>query len=110
MSDGLLLLALVLASYRAFRFLGLDGLPGLEDARRAVERRLVERGTPDTWTDGARWAAGLGCGWCLGFWCAVATVGVTWAFRPLPLPGLWFMAVPAGVGLLGAVVEKLEDS
>lgn len=97
-SDALLYVLLVAASYRVWHFFALDSLPPLEDVREPVLARITE------WW-GSEWADGLACAWCAGFWTSCAVVGATWALRPLALPGLWFLAVSAGVGIVATGVE-----
>jgi hypothetical protein len=97
-SDALLFVVVVLAAYRVWRFFALDDLPPVVAARDAFENRIQRR-------HGAAWSDGLMCVWCSGWWASCAVVGVVWALRPLPLPGLWFLAVAAAVGLAGMTLE-----
>lgn len=99
MTDALLFVLVVLAVYRVTRFLALDDLPPLVWVRNRFEDAVATR-------HGSDWSSGLMCFWCSGFWVTCAVVTTVWAFRPLPLPGLWYLAVSAAVGLLGM---KLED-
>jgi hypothetical protein len=82
----LLLVLLILGSYRAWRLVGRDTITeGLRD-------RLPERvRTP------------VECPWCAGLWFSAAIVLIVdiW-FVPLPLPLLWIGAVSTGVGLIGS--------
>jgi hypothetical protein len=96
--EEILLVTLTLAAYRAWRFAARDTLPGLADARDRLRDRIAERAGP-------RWAAGVDCPWCSGTWVAWIAVAAVWAIRPLPLPGLWFAAVAAGVGLLDELTD-----
>lgn len=98
MSDALLFVVTVLAAYRAWRFVALDDLPPLVAVRDRFTEVVSRR-------RGADWASGIGCAWCSGFWVSCAVVGAVWHFRSLPLPGLWFCAVPAAVGLLAMTLE-----
>lgn len=93
MSDGLVLLALVLAAYRIWRLVAVD------EVFDSVRGRVIGEGFLHTL---------LSCAWCAGSWVAFAAVGGLWAVRPLPLPALWFGAVAAGVGLVHTVAERLE--
>lgn len=99
MSDALLFVVVSFAAYRAWHFVAVDDLPPLVAVRGRFSAVVEER-------FGRDWEAGVECPWCSGFWVACAVVAVVWALRPLPLPGLWFLAVSAAVGLLGS---KLED-
>lgn len=93
MSMFVLLLLMVLCAYRIWRLLAEDAFPPAiwfrEWSDAAVARRF-----------GGTWAAGIRCPWCSGFWISAAVVAAVWAYRPLPLPGLWFGAVSTAVGLL----------
>lgn len=99
MTPGFLLLVLlVLAAYRLWHLLALDGLPLVAGPRDRIEDRIEA-------SHGSAWADGITCAWCLGTWCALAVVAVVWTLLPsLPLPALWFGATAAGVGVLGEVV------
>lgn len=99
MSDALLLALLVLAAFRCWRFFALDDLPPLERLRERVVEWVADR-------HGTEWASGFECPWCSGWWVSCAVVGATWNIRPLPLPGLWFLAVAAGVALLAQLSEQ----
>lgn len=83
MTYPFLFLLLVGASYRIYRFIGRD------DITEGFRLRL-----PDLVRNP------LSCGWCFGFWCSLATVGVYWAIYGLPLPVLWVLAVSTAVGFL----------
>lgn len=93
MSLPLLFVLITLSAYRLWRLWAEDALPPFMWARdrfeAAVDRRF-----------GSTWAAGTACPWCSGFWISCATVAVVWALRPLPMPGLWFLAVSTLVGLI----------
>lgn len=93
MSDAVLFVLTVLASYRVWRLLAEDSLPPLIWFRDRLEAAIDRR-------FGGMWASGVACPWCSGFWISCAVVGAVWAVRPLPLPALWFGAVSTAVGLL----------
>lgn len=93
MSDAVLFVLLVLASYRAWRLLAEDSLPPAIWFRERIEAAVGRR-------FGGMWAGGVACPWCSGFWISCVAVGAVWAYRPLPLPALWFGAVSTAVGLL----------
>lgn len=93
MNPTLLFVLVSLAAYRAWRFVVLDDLPPLVAVRDHVTEAVVRR-------HGADWANGITCAWCSGFWVSAAVVGAVWHFASLPVPGLWFCAVPTTVGLL----------
>lgn len=98
MSDGLLFVVVALAAYRLWRFLALDDLPPVVWVRDGVED-FVERHF------GPEWSSGVSCPWCSGWWASCIAVGAVWAYRPLPLPALWFAAVSAAVGIAAMTVE-----
>lgn len=98
MSDALLFVLVVLASYRVWRLFAIDALPPFTWTRDRVEKAVRHR-------FGTTWAAGVSCPWCSGWWLSCAVVAATWAVRPLPLPALWFGAVSTAVGLLARVDE-----
>jgi hypothetical protein len=51
------------------------------------------------------------CPWCCGFAVSCAVVGVTWwVLGSLPLPALWFGAVPCLVGFLGEIDAKTVNA
>lgn len=99
MSDGLVMLALALASYRLWRLIAVDGVTA------AIRKRVF---FPDDRSHRKLLYDLVSCAWCLGSWIAFAAVAGVWAVRPLPLPALWFGAVAAGVGLIQAIDEALE--
>lgn len=93
MSDVFLFVLAVGASFRLWRLWAVDSLPPAKWVRRRVERAVHVRFGP-------HWAAGVTCPWCAGFWASVVVTVVVWVFHPLPMPGLWFAAVPTAVGLV----------
>lgn len=98
MSYPLLFVLLCFAAYRAWRFFAVDDLPPLVAVRDRLEGVVARR-------LGDGWASGVACPWCSGFWISAAVVAITWSFVPLPLPGLWFLAVTAVVGLVAMRLE-----
>lgn len=98
MTDALLFILLTLTAYRVTRLIALDDLPPLVAVRDRFTEVVSRR-------HGADWASGIGCAWCSGFWVSCAVVGAVWHFRSLPLPGLWFCAVSAAVGMLAMLTE-----
>ena len=85
-----------LAAYRLWRLLALDDLPGLVEARDALDRWAT--------TDGrARWVDAVRCPWCLGFWsCVLVFVTVDVWGVSLPLPVVQIAAASTVVGLTGS--------
>jgi hypothetical protein len=82
-----------LASYRLWRLLALDDLPGLAEARIAIADRLP-----------SRYERAIQCPWCLGFWCCVFVFAAIDLFGySLPLPMVQIAAASALVGLIGAL-------
>lgn len=98
MSDALLFVLTAAAAYRAWRFFAVDDLPPIT----ALRERLVDATAA---RHGTEWADGVTCPWCSGFWVSAATVGIVWAVHGLPMPGLWFLAVPAAVALIATIAE-----
>lgn len=87
----LLLLILILATHRVTRII-------VDDSVLNAPRQWI-------FDKGPGWLAELlSCHWCVGWWVAGATVGLTWLFQPIPLPGLWWPAVASGAGL----IQRLE--
>lgn len=79
-----------LATFRVTRLIVEDSWPPIEWLRARVER--------------PEWLAYLlTCGHCMSVWVGAAVVGVVWWVQPLPLPGIWFGAVPAVVSLIYSV-------
>lgn len=98
MSLALLFVLTCLGAYRLWRFVSLDDLPPVTWLRDRFELAVAEHHGDD-------WAGGIACAWCAGWWASCITVGVVWAYRPLPLPLLWFAAVSTVVGIVAMVVE-----
>lgn len=82
---------MVAAASRLYVFIARDGFPPMKHLRLWVHRSVKSR-------HGGPWADGLTCPWCCGTWLGLAVVGAVWHWCPLPLPALWFLAVPYGVG------------
>lgn len=98
MIDLGLLVVMSLAAYRLYRLLGVDDLPPIAGPRGAFTR----------WIDrhfGQDWADGIGCPWCLGFWCAGIVVGFVDIVVSVPLPVLQWAAASAVVGLIGTALD-----
>lgn len=93
MSDFMVLLLTTLAAYRVWRLLAEDSFPPSQWLADRLEQSTLRRFGPT-------WAAGVHCPWCSGAHISFLAVGLVWAFRPLPLPGLWFLAVSTLVGLI----------
>ncbi len=87
MPQWLLLLLLILVAYRATRLITYDTI--LDKPR----DWLYEKGPTFL-------AELVHCPVCSGFWIGLATVGITWIWEPLTLPGLWFVAVPGATALM----------
>lgn len=80
-----------LACFRVTRLIVEDTWPPAEWLRKQAER-------------GPYWFGYLfTCGHCMSVWVGAVIVAVMWAVDPLPLPGLWFAAVPALVSLIYSV-------
>lgn len=99
MSFGLLFVLVCLAAYRAVRFVVIDDFPPMVRIRDGIESFVLAH-------VGADWADGVKCPWCAGFWVSVAVVAIVWSFVEIPLPGLWFAAVPAVAGYLNEYDER----
>lgn len=84
-----------LAAYRLWRFVALDDLPPWRDLVDRLEFALESR-------VGDRWAAGLACPWCSGWWATVAVFTALDAVTVVPLPLLQVAAASTVVGWLGA--------
>ena len=98
MSDGLLLVMCVLGSYRLARLVTVDTL--LSPLRNWFLRRS---GTVmETFADL------LTCPWCFGVHVSAVLVAAVWASIGLPLPALWFAAVPGGQALLASIDARLN--
>lgn len=99
MSDALLFVLTSLGAYRLWRFVALDDLPFIERPREWFENWVCRHFGPE-------WSSGVSCPWCSGWWASCIAVGVVWAYRPLPLPALWFAAVST---VVAAIAHALED-
>lgn len=88
-----------LAAYRLWRLVALDDLPGWRDAIEAVDRWVSVHA-------GDRWADGISCPWCSGWWCCVAVFAIIDATgTPVPLPLLQMAAASTLVGLIGSRID-----
>jgi hypothetical protein len=110
MNDPLLLVLLVLGSYRAQRLVTADDWPGALWLRDALQDRAMAQGKPRRdGTPGGTWGyllAFFTCHWCLGSLLAVVvTLAVDRWWQGLGFPALWASAVAAGVGLLGELID-----
>lgn len=109
MTDTFFLTALIsLASYRAWRIVGLDDWPPSRWLRGQLKRLsgadsgLVATRANRFWTEVETFAT---CPWCLG---AYATAGVVIAvdcFTSVPLPVLVWAAASSIVGLVGSNLD-----
>ena len=78
---------MVLAAYRLTRLATYDS--------------IVDRPRSWLYAKGPEWVGEMvGCPFCIGFWISAAVVGVTWVWYPLPVPGLWWLAVAGGSALI----------
>lgn len=98
-TTALLFVLTSLAAYRAVRFVTVDDFPPMMWTRDGIESFLLAH-------IGADWADGVKCPWCAGFWVCCVVVVVVWRYASLPLPGLWFAAVPAVAGYLSTYDER----
>lgn len=96
--DVLLWLLATLAAYRLWRLLALDDLPYLSDVRERFEDWLDVRA-------GNRWAAGVACPWCSGFWCCVAVFSALTWWVSVPLIAVQIAAASTVVGLIGSRMD-----
>lgn len=102
MSLALLLVLTSLAAYRAVRLATVDDFPPVVWFRDHLTDWLEHR-------FGVEWAAGVACPWCAGFWICEGVVAAVWAWASLPLPVLWFAAVPAAVGALAELLGAMDS-
>lgn len=93
MSHELLFVVLVFAAYRVTRFVTVDTI--VDVPRQWMLDRVPEK-----------LGEGLTCPWCIGSWISFAVVAIAWLFVELPLPGAWFLAVAAGVGLVAKIGDE----
>jgi len=84
----------VLASWRMWRLIAVDDLPGWRDRIDRASAHAEARFGP-------RWADGIVCPWCSGFWVTVAVFTTVDLFTTVPLPVLQAVAGSAAVGWLG---------
>lgn len=86
-----------LAAYRLWRLAAIDTLPPVAKLR----GRIIEAADGRGW---AEWADGIGCAWCLGFWCCVAVFGALNLLDPYsswPLLVVQILAASTVVGIIG---------
>lgn len=121
MNDALLLIVMILATFRLTWLLTRDTFPPIRAAREWFVLRARDTGEEvkvdeDGYLDprgayverrgGLVWLADLvTCYWCVSVWVAAGVTLLVWALVPLPLPLLWFGAVAGG----GAFLAKLAD-
>lgn len=87
------------AAYRLWRLVALDDLPGWRDLLDRAELAVTRRA-------GDRWAAGLACPWCSGWWCTVVVfAAVDMAGLSVPAPVLQVAASSTIVGLVGSRLD-----
>lgn len=85
-----------LAAHRLWRLVAVDDLPGWRDAADRVEGWVAGR-------FGDRWAAGIRCAWCSGWWACVAVIAaVDLSGVSMPLWPVQMAAASTVVGLIGA--------
>lgn len=89
MTQVLVFVLIVLASYRVWRLLARDAFPPVQ-----VPRDWVLGHTPD-WV-----GTMLGCGWCAGSWVTLATTWVVSACVSVEAPVLVGVAASAVVGFV----------
>lgn len=97
-SDVLLWALATLTSYRLWRLLAHDDLPGVAETRDRI----------DTWATTAtrqRYVDAIRCPWCLGWWCCVLVFGIVYALAPYSWPLLHVAAASTVVGLIGGNVD-----
>lgn len=90
-----------LASYRLWRLLALDDLPGVAELRDRLDRWAT--------TDRrVRYVDAIRCPWCLGFWSCVAVFVTVQLVDPYTTPTLLVLQIAAAstvVGLIGSNVD-----
>src|SRR6266704_1100166 len=97
MQDWLLLTVLSAATFRATRLVTRDDFPPVAWARDRV--RLHGATSLGDDKDGEPvwhyrwWGELVTCHWCASGWLALAAVGFTCVFAPVPLPALSWLAV-----------------
>ena len=105
MSEWLLFVLLVAATFRLTRLVVKDDFPPIDWARRkiryarpvvsTIDSDGIDRGRNRWW-----WLGELvSCHWCASAYIAAGTVGLTLVWASLPLPVLWWLAVWAGAAL-----------
>lgn len=129
MSVGLLLVVMVLATYRLTRLVTEDAFPPVlwlrdrlaggwrpltpaewDTVRTPAEPPFEVRDVDDVasryvrrWRWAPQWLADLvSCAWCASGWVAAAVTAGTWATAGLPVPLLVWLAVWAGGALIAA--------
>lgn len=94
-----------LASYRLWRFVGLDIVPGKNLRTWLQERHDLARERGQEWK-ALRYHRALDlitCCWCLGSWISFAVVAVVAQLTSIEMPVLQALAVACIVGLIGGV-------
>lgn len=107
MSDWLLLLILVLATYRVTRLITTDDFPPIYWLRwKIITARPSYVRTRDN--QQMFWWLGelVSCPWCASGWVSLGLVGGVWLTNGLTLPILWWFAAWGGGAL---VTSKLES-
>jgi Protein of unknown function (DUF1360) len=114
----LALVVLALAACRLTRLLGWDDLPPILRARRWVTGTRPVRGSATarqvetTYTTRRQTLAHfLNCGFCLGFWVALA-VYLLWLLAGAPEhreSWVWYLLVPFALGELVGLVSRVLD-
>lgn len=107
MSNGLIILLMVFASYRSARLLVHDAFPPVAWLRdKFTEPYTWSVGDPRRNTRVPYWLAYLWtCMWCMTVWTSGAITVLTWLTIDLPAPLLVWGGVAAGAALL----SHLED-
>lgn len=101
----MLLLLLVLATYRLTRLIAVDSWPPVAKPRDRYSAAHEGGWLTYLWN----------CPFCVGVWAAAAVVGLTWLALQvngpgLPVPFLWWAAAAGGVGLVYEVLDRLPDA
>lgn len=122
----LLLLMMILVTYRGTWLITRDSLPPIRRVRERLitthrvtshEVTVDDRGHADPkgeWAENRgpwEWAATLvTCQWCMSVWVAAFVTLFTWlTVDSMPAPLLWFGAVAAGSTMISVVVERAVD-
>ena len=89
--NAVLLVVMALASFRLWRFIAEDKVPGYPIQVWASKRPAVGNFVM--------------CPWCLGAWLSAAVVAVTDALVGIPMPVMQWLAVSALVGLIASNLD-----